>query len=143
MSNDYLENMIEIELLGEPGAFLKIAETLTRIGIANNKEKKLYQSCHIFHKRDRYYLAHFKEMYALDSKNSTITLEDYQRRDFIARLLSEWDMVNILNPEVMSEPKLDDNGRPIPPKYTKVLAHKDKDDWDLTAKYSFGHNKAA
>ena len=121
--------MVEV-LLNEPDDFLKVRETLTRIGVASRKEKKLYQSCHILHKQGRYYLVHFKELFALDGKRANLTPNDVQRRNRIIRLLSDWGLVNIV--------KEDDVVDIAPLNQIKVLAYRDKGDWILEQKYNIG-----
>ena len=132
MSYD-IENMLEISF-PENDDFLKIRETLTRIGVASRKERTLYQSCHILHKRSKYYLVHFKELFALDGKESSITESDLGRRNAIARLLEEWDLLSIVDSEQSSTPL-------APMSQIKVLPHKDKSEWDLIAKYNIGSAK--
>ena len=132
MSYD-IENMLEISFK-ENDDFLKIRETLTRIGVASRKDKTLYQSCHILHKRGKYYLVHFKELFALDGKESTITENDLARRNSIARLLDEWDLLSILDEEQSSTPL-------APMSQIKVLPHKEKPEWNLVAKYNIGNAK--
>ena len=124
------DSMLEVTL-PEPDNFLKIKETLTRIGIASRKEKKLYQSCHILHKQGRYYIVHFKELFALDGKPSNLTENDVQRRNAIAKLLEEWGLVKILNPILMK-----DNIAPL--HQIKIISFKEKDDWQLITKYNIG-----
>ena len=128
-----IEDMLEISFK-ENDDFLKIRETLTRIGVASRKDKTLYQSCHILHKRGKYYLVHFKELFALDGKESTITENDLARRNSIARLLDEWDLLSILDEEQSSSPL-------APMSQIKVLPHKEKTEWDLIAKYNIGTAK--
>ena len=128
-----IENMLEISFK-ENDDFLKIRETLTRIGVASRKDKTLYQSCHILHKRGKYYLVHFKELFALDGKESSITENDLARRNAIARLLEEWDLVSILDKEQSSTPL-------APMSQIKVLPHKEKSEWTLVAKYNIGTAK--
>jgi hypothetical protein len=128
-----IENMLEISFK-ENDDFLKIRETLTRIGVASRKDKTLYQSCHILHKRGKYYLVHFKELFALDGKESSITENDLARRNAIARLLEEWDLVSILDKERSSTPL-------APMSQIKVLPHKEKSEWNLVAKYNIGNAK--
>ena len=126
------EQMVEV-VLGEPDDFLKVRETLTRIGVASRKEKKIYQSCHILHKQGRYYLVHFKELFALDGKHANLTANDVQRRNRIAQLLSDWGLVTVVD---------DDKIRDIAPlNQIKVLAYKDKGDWILETKYNIGSKK--
>ena len=124
--------MVEI-ILNEPDDFLKVRETLTRIGVASRKEKKLYQSCHILHKQGRYYIVHFKELFALDGKHANLTLNDIQRRNRIAHLLSDWGLVSISNVENIQDI--------APLNQIKVLAHKDKGDWVLETKYNIGSKR--
>ncbi|SVC12139.1 uncharacterized protein METZ01_LOCUS264993 [marine metagenome] len=125
--------MLEISFK-ENDDFLKIRETLTRIGVASRKDKTLYQSCHILHKRGKYYLVHFKELFALDGKESSITENDLARRNAIARLLEEWDLLSILDEEQSSTPL-------APMSQIKVLPHKEKPEWNLVAKYNIGNAK--
>ena len=132
MSYD-IDNMLEISFK-ENDDFLKIRETLTRIGVASRKDKTLYQSCHILHKRGKYYLVHFKELFALDGKESSITENDLARRNAIARLLEEWDLLSILDQEQASTPL-------APMSQIKVLPHKEKPEWNLVAKYNIGTAK--
>ena len=129
MSYD-IDNMLEISF-EENDDFLKIRETLTRIGVASRKDRTLYQSCHILHKRGKYYLVHFKELFALDGKDSSITENDIARRNAIARLLEEWKLLKIVKPEQASTPL-------APMSQIKVLPHKEKNDWKLVAKYNIG-----
>ena len=128
-----IEDMLEISF-AENDDFLKIRETLTRIGVASRKDKTLYQSCHILHKRGRYYLVHFKELFALDGKESSITENDLARRNAIAKLLEEWDLLSILDKEQASTPL-------APMSQIKVLPHKEKSEWNLVAKYNIGTAK--
>ena len=128
-----IEDMLEISFK-ENDDFLKIRETLTRIGVASRKDKTLYQSCHILHKRGKYYLVHFKELFALDGKESSITENDLARRNAIARLLEEWDLLSILDEEQASTPL-------APMSQIKVLPHKEKSEWNLVAKYNIGNAK--
>ena len=126
------DQMVEV-LLNEPDDFLKVRETLTRIGVASRKEKKIYQSCHILHKQGRYYLVHFKELFALDGKHANLTSNDVQRRNRIAQLLADWGLVGIVNSD-----KIQDIA---PLNQIKVLAYKDKGDWILETKYNIGAKK--
>ena len=126
------EQMVEV-VLREPDDFLKVRETLTRIGVASRKEKKIYQSCHILHKQGRYYLVHFKELFALDGKHANLTLNDVQRRNRIAQLLADWGLVEIVDAEKIQEI--------APLNQIKVLAYKDKQDWILETKYNIGAKK--
>lgn len=121
---------IEVSLT-EQDDFLKVRETLTRIGVSSRKEKVLYQSCHILHKQGRYAIVHFKELFSLDGKPSNITENDLQRRNAIAKLLEEWGLVKVVNPKVM-----EDNFAPL--HQIKIIAFKEKDDWQLVAKYNIG-----
>ena len=126
--------MVEV-VLNEPDDFLKVRETLTRIGVASRKEKKLYQSCHILHKQGRYFIVHFKELFALDGKHANLTVNDVQRRNRIARLLSDWGLVSIVSE--------DDVADIAPLNQIKVLSFRDKNDWILETKYSIGSKKKA
>jgi hypothetical protein len=121
--------MIEV-LLSEPDDFLKVRETLTRIGVASRKEKKLYQSCHILHKQGRYYIVHFKELFALDGKHANLTVNDVQRRNRIVRLLLDWGLLSVVNPDEVVDI--------APLNQIKVLAYKDKEEWILEQKYNIG-----
>jgi len=123
------DQMVEISL-NEPDDFLKIRETLTRIGVASRKEKKLYQSCHILHKQGKYYIVHFKELFALDGKYANLTLNDVQRRNRIAKLLVDWGLLEVVIPESIS------NIAPL--NQIKVLAYKEKGEWVLEQKYNIG-----
>jgi len=127
--------MVEV-LLNEPDDFLKVRETLTRIGVASRKEKKLYQSCHILHKQGRYYLVHFKELFALDGKHANLTINDIQRRNRITQLLADWDLVTIVNPDQVFDI--------APLNQIKVLPYRDKGEWILEQKYNIGkRNRSA
>jgi hypothetical protein len=123
------DKMIEIKL-NEPDDFLKVRETLTRIGVASRKEKKLYQSCHILHKQGKYYIVHFKELFALDGKYANLTVNDVQRRNRITKLLSDWGLVS-----VVSE---DDILNIAPLNQIKVLPYREKTEWVLEQKYNIG-----
>ena len=125
-------DMIEV-VLKEPDDFLKVRETLTRIGVASRKERKIYQSCHILHKQGKYYIVHFKELFALDGKSANITLNDIQRRNRITQLLSDWGLLNILNPELV--------GELAPLNQIKVISFKEKSEWTLESKYNIGKKK--
>lgn len=125
-----LAMMVEV-LLKEDDDFLKIKETLTRIGVASRKDHKLYQSCHILHKQGRYYIVHFKELFELDGKPTSITEDDIGRRNTIANLLAEWGLVILKDPEKSRQPV-------TPLSQIKILAYKEKDDWELITKYSIG-----
>ena len=127
------ENMVECTLKN-PDDFLKVRETLTRIGVASRKDKILYQSCHILHKQGRYYIVHFKELFALDGKPTNFTDNDQARRNTIANLLSEWGLIALVNPESSSE-------LVVPLNQLKILSFKEKDQWDLTAKYNIGSKR--
>ena len=124
--------MVEVTL-NEPDDFLKVRETLTRIGVASRKEKKIYQSCHILHKQGRYFLVHFKELFALDGKHANLTSNDVQRRNRIAPLLVDWGLVGIVNAESIQDV--------APLNQIKVLSYKDKGDWILETKYNIGSKK--
>ena len=121
------DRMIEV-LLNEPDDFLKVRETLTRIGVASRKEKKLYQSCHILHKQGKYYIVHFKELFALDGKHANLSINDVQRRNRIVRLLSDWGLISIVDEETVADI--------APLNQIKVLAYKDKGEWILEQKYN-------
>ena len=121
--------MVEVTL-NEPDDFLKVRETLTRIGVASRKEKKLYQSCHILHKQGKYYIVHFKELFALDGKHANLTPNDVQRRNRIARLLSDWGLISVVKAEAVVDI--------APLNQIKVLAFKDKSEWILEQKYNIG-----
>ena len=123
------DQMVEV-FLNEPDDFLKVRETLTRIGVASRKEKKLYQSCHILHKQGKYYIVHFKELFALDGKRANLTVNDVQRRNRIVRLLCDWGLVTVLNEDAVSDI--------APLNQIKVLAYKDKGEWILEQKYNIG-----
>lgn len=128
-----VENLIEVTL-AEKDDFLKVRETLTRIGVAAKKENVLYQSCHILHKQGKYYIVHFKELFALDGKPSSMVENDVARRNTIINLLAEWGLIKIVTPEKIEEPK-------APLSQIKIIAHKDKNDWELVAKYNIGKKK--
>jgi hypothetical protein len=125
-----LTKFVEVSLQ-EQDDFLKVRETLTRIGVSSRKEKVLYQSCHILHKQGRYYIVHFKELFALDGKPSNLTENDIQRRNAIAKLLEEWGLIKILNPTLLI-----DNIAPL--HQIKIIAFKEKDEWQLITKYNIG-----
>ena len=126
------DQMVEI-LLSEPDDFLKVRETLTRIGVASRKEKKIYQSCHILHKQGRYYIVHFKELFALDGKHANLTVNDVQRRNRIIQLLVDWGLVSIISPDKIQNIATLNQ--------IKVLSYKDKGDWILETKYNIGSKK--
>ena len=123
------DKMIEV-LLSEPDDFLKVRETLTRIGVASRKEKKLYQSCHILHKQGKYFIVHFKELFALDGKFANLTINDVQRRNRITRLLSDWGLISVIKEESIQDI--------APLNQIKVLPYKDKNEWKLEQKYNIG-----
>ena len=123
------EKMLEVQLK-EPDDFLKVRETLTRIGVASRKDKKLFQSCHIPHKQGRYFIVHFKELFALDGKEANLTDNDIERRNTIAQLLSDWGLIAIINTTVAE--------KKAPLSQIKVLSFKEKSEWDLQAKYNIG-----
>ena len=126
------DQMVEV-LLNEPDDFLKVRETLTRIGVASRKEKKLYQSCHILHKQGKYYIVHFKELFALDGKHANLTVNDVQRRNRIIQLLCDWGLITVLNADKITDI--------APLNQIKVLAYKEKNDWILETKYNIGKKK--
>ena len=119
--------------LKEPDDFLKVRETLTRIGVASRKEKKLYQSCHILHKKGKYYIVHFKELFALDGKKANLTVNDVQRRNRIVQLLSDWGLIVVTNPEVITDI--------APLNQIKVISFKEKHEWMLETKYNIGKKR--
>ena len=123
------EKMLEVQLK-EPDDFLKVRETLTRIGVASRKDKKLFQSCHILHKQGRYFIVHFKELFALDGKEANLTDNDIERRNTIAQLLADWGLIAIINATVAE--------KKAPLSQIKVLSFKEKSEWDLQAKYNIG-----
>lgn len=126
------ESMLEVTL-PDPDAFLKVCETLTRIGIASKKEQKLYQSCHILHKQGKYFIVHFKELFALDGKESNITNNDIERRNAIASLLEDWELLTIVKPEqVETKASLSQ---------IKIVSFKDKKNWNLESKYTIGSKR--
>jgi len=123
------EKMLEVQLK-EPDDFLKVRETLTRIGVASRKDKKLFQSCHILHKQGRYFIVHFNELFALDGKEANLTENDIERRNTIAQLLADWGLIAIINATVAE--------KKAPLSQIKVLSFKEKGEWDLQAKYNIG-----
>jgi len=131
--NDLLNSLVEVKI-GEEEDFLKIKETLTRIGVASRKEKKLYQSCHIFHKQGKYYIVHFKEMFAIDGKPSNFSEEDKGRRNKIIELLQDWGLLRVIEPELIKEPVASMS-------QIKIINHKEKNEWSLEAKYNMGRKK--
>ena len=135
MEPEYLwspEKMVEV-LLSEPDDFLKVRETLTRIGVASRKEKKLYQSCHILHKQGKYFIVHFKELFALDGKKANLSINDVQRRNRIIQLLSDWGLVSLRDVNLISEI--------APLNQIKVISYKEKGSWTLETKYNIGKKK--
>jgi 2-polyprenyl-6-methoxyphenol hydroxylase-like FAD-dependent oxidoreductase len=126
------DQMVEV-ILNEPDDFLKVRETLTRIGVASRKEKKLYQSCHILHKQGRYFIVSFKELFALDGKHANLTVNDVQRRNRIVQLLADWGLITVVD-----ETKIQDIA---PLNQIKVLSYKDKGEWTLETKYNIGAKK--
>lgn len=127
-----IESMLEVKL-PEPDAFLKICETLTRIGVASKKDNTLYQSCHILHKQGKYFIVHFKELFCLDGKESNITNNDIERRNAIAGLLEDWELLTIVNP-AQAEAKASLS-------QIKIVSYKDKKNWILTSKYTIGNKR--
>jgi len=128
-----LDTLLEVRLKKDDD-FLKVRETLTRIGVSSRKEKKLYQSCHILHKRGKYYIVHFKELFALDGKPSNIEENDIGRRNVISKLLSEWGLVELVVPEKSEIPT-------TPMSQIKILAYGDRSEWELVTKYNIGSKK--
>jgi len=127
------DKMVEVSL-GEPDDFLKVRETLTRIGVASRKEKKLYQSCHILHKQGKYYIVHFKELFALDGKRANLSMNDIQRRNRIVQLLSDWGLVNVVSTDSIVDI--------APLNQIKVIAFREKGEWVLETKYNIGKKKS-
>lgn len=140
MTEEYSEvkwseaDMVEVTL-NEPDDFLKVRETLTRIGVASRKEKKLYQSCHILHKKGKYYIVHFKELFSLDGKNTNLSVNDLQRRNRIAQLLFDWGLISVVDANTIADI--------APLNQIKVISYKDKDEWTLESKYNIGKKKIA
>ena len=128
-----IDSLVEVKI-AEQEDFLKIKETLTRIGVASRKEKKLFQSCHILHKQSKYYIVHFKELFALDGKPSNFSDEDKGRRNTIVKLLEDWGLIKVVDSSFIEEPK-------TPLSQIKILAHKEKGEWELVAKYNIGRKK--
>ncbi len=124
--------MLEVALK-EPDDFLKVRETLTRIGVASRKDRKLYQSCHILHKKGQYYIVHFKELFALDGKKANLSENDVQRRNRIIKLLSDWGLVEIVKEDVVKDA--------APLSQIKVIAYKEKGEWSLESKYNIGKKR--
>ena len=133
MSENIIQAMIEV-ILKEPDDFLKVRETLTRIGIASRKEKTLFQSCHILHKQGKYYIVHFKELFALDGKTTNFTENDQARRNSIANLLAEWELIELVETDKSADPT-------VPLSQLKILSFKEKDEWNLTPKYNIGNKR--
>jgi hypothetical protein len=131
--NASVESMVEVKLRSAED-FLKIRETLTRIGVASRRDKVLFQSCHILHKQGRYYIVHFKELFALDGKPTNFSDEDKARRNTIANLLAEWELIDVVDPERTKDPV-------APLNQIKILAHKEKHEWKLEAKYNIGKKR--
>lgn len=131
--NDLLNSLVEVKIAEEED-FLKIKETLTRIGVASRKEKKLYQSCHIFHKQGKYYIVHFKEMFAIDGKPSNFSDEDKGRRNKIIELLQDWGLLKVVEEKDIKDPLASMS-------QIKIINHKEKDEWTLEAKYNMGRKK--
>lgn len=129
----FIDSLIEVKIAEEED-FLKIKETLTRIGIASRKTNKLYQSCHILHKQNKYYIVHFKELFILDGKTSDFSLEDKGRRNTIVNLLQEWELLKVVDPEKIKEPRSTMN-------QIKIVSFKEKTNWELEAKYNIGRKK--
>ena len=130
--NNILNSFIEVRLKSAED-FLKVKETLSRIGLASRKDNTLYQSCHIFHKQSKYYIVHFKELFLLDGKDSNFSEQDIARRNRIASLLSEWGLIDIINPKMIEYPL-------APLNQIKIIAHKDKVNWNLQVKYTIGND---
>ena len=133
MNDNIIQEMVEVKL-NEPDDFLKVRETLTRIGIASRKEKTLFQSCHILHKQGKYYIVHFKELFALDGKTTNFTENDQARRNSIANLLAEWELVELVETDKSAE-------LTVPLSQLKILSFKEKDEWNLTPKYNIGNKR--
>ncbi len=133
MNQTVVDSLVEVSLKQDDD-FLKVRETLTRIGVASRKDKKLFQSCHILHKQQKYYIVHFKELFKLDGKPSSITDEDLGRRNTITNLLSEWGLIDIKEPNSTADPI-------APLSQVKIIPFKDKDQWELVAKYNIGKKK--
>jgi hypothetical protein len=128
-----LESLIEVRL-GEEDDFLKVRETLTRIGVASRKDKTLYQSCHILHKQGKYYIVHFKELFALDGKPTDFSDEDKGRRNTVVKLLSDWGLIAVVDPDKIEDPQ-------TPLNQIKILPFKEKNEWSLVTKYNIGRKK--
>lgn len=130
-----ISDLVEVKLIEEDD-FLKVRETLTRIGVASKKDKILYQSCHILHKQGHYYIVHFKELFSLDGKPTDISENDLARRNAIAKLLEDWGLVEIVNKKQVETPE------PIFLSQVKIISHKEKNEWELIPKYNIGKKKA-
>lgn len=128
-----IDTLVEVKIAEEQD-FLKIKETLTRIGVASRKDKKLYQSCHILHKQGKYYIVHFKELFALDGKSTDFSDDDKGRRNTIAVLLQDWGLIKIVDSKLVDNPK-------APMNHIKILPHKEKGEWELVPKYNIGRKK--
>jgi hypothetical protein len=128
-----IDSFVEVRI-AEQEDFLKIKETLSRIGVASRKDKKLFQSCHILHKQNKYYIVHFKELFALDGKPSNFSDEDKGRRNTIAQLLQDWGLIKVIDENVIKEPRTSMS-------QIKILTHKEKNDWELVTKYNIGRKK--
>jgi len=128
-----LDSLIEVKIAEEED-FLKIKETLTRIGVASRKDHKLYQSCHILHKQGKYYIVHFKELFALDGKPTNFGEEDIGRRNTICQLLEDWNLIKVVDGSIIKTPR-------APMSQIKILPHKEKEQWELVAKYNIGRKK--
>lgn len=128
-----IDSLVEVKLSNDE-SFLKIKETLTRMGIASRKDKKIYQSCHILHKQGKYYVVHFKELFMLDGKTNDFSEDDQGRRNTIVKLLEEWGLLEVVNPESCKEPT-------APLSQVKILPFREKDEWELVAKYSIGKKR--
>lgn len=128
-----IDTLVEVRLKEEQN-FLKIRETLTRIGVSSRKDKTLYQSCHILHKQGKYYIVHFKELFALDGKETDFSDDDKARRNTITNLLAEWGLLEVVNPSKIEDPR-------APLSQVKIITHKEKAEWNLVAKYSVGKKK--
>ena len=133
MNENIIQAMIEVTLK-EPDDFLKVRETLTRIGIASRKEKTIFQSCHILHKQGKYYILHFKELFALDGKTTNFSENDEARRNTVANLLAEWELISLVDPDKSADPT-------VPLSQLKILSFKEKDEWELTPKYNIGNKR--
>lgn len=131
-----ISDLVEVKLIEEDD-FLKVRETLTRIGVASKKDKILYQSCHILHKQGRYYIVHFKELFALDGKPTDISENDLSRRNAIVKLLEDWGLITIVNKKQVETPE------PIFLSQVKIISHKEKGEWELIPKYNIGKKKTA